>query len=432
MFVADKIDLNKDIFEFITVYFKNWLIQIGVTENLSKMIADYSGFLLVLAFALIVFYIVKFITVRWIHRLAKKSVSHWDDAFVERKVFKRMAYLVPAIIVTAGAPYVIPDYPMTLSAVLILLRVYIVSVVMIVANSVLNASEDIYNSYEIARTRPIKGFIQVARIILVIIYVVVVITVLFLRGKGFGWLAGLGAFSAVLLLVFKDPILGFAGGIQLATNDMLRIGDWIEMPKYNADGEVIDITITTVKVQNWDKTITTIPTYFLVSDSYKNWRGMEESGARRIRRHILIDMTSIRFCTKEMLERFQQYENVAEYVQQTEKDIEDYNKQQHVNPEVLINGRRQTNVGVFRAYLLGYLKNHPDLHQDMSLMVRQLQPTENGLPMEIYAFSKVQKWHEYEGIISDIFDHVLAGVSYFDLRLFQNPTGSDVRGARQT
>lgn len=427
MFVADKIELNKDIFESITVYLKNWLIQIGLGDNISKMIADYSGFLLILAFALIVFYIVKFITVRWIHRLAEKSASNWDDAFVDRKVFKRLAYLVPAIIISAGAPYVIPDYPVTLSAVLLLLRVYIVSVVAIVANSVLKASEDIYNSYEIARTRPIKGFIQVARIILVIIYAVVIITVLFLRGKGFGWLAGLGAFSAVLLLVFKDPILGFAGGIQLATNDMLRIGDWIEMPKYNADGEVLDITITTVKVQNWDKTITTIPTYFLVSDSYKNWRGMQESGARRIRRHILIDMTSIKFCTQEMLERFKQYENVAEYVQQTEEDIEEYNRQKHVNPLVLINGKRQTNIGVFRAYLMGYLKSNPNLHQDMSLMVRQLQPTENGLPMEIYAFSNEQEWSKYEGIVSDIFDHVMAGIEYFDLKLFQNPTGNDFR-----
>jgi miniconductance mechanosensitive channel len=427
MFVADKIELNKDIFESITVYLKNWLIQIGMGDSFSKLIADYSGFLLVLALALVVYYIVRFITVRWIHRLAEKSASNWDDAFVDRKVFKRLAYLVPALIIYAGAPYVIPDYPMTLSAVLLLIRVYIVTVVVIVANSVLRASEDIYNSYEISKTRPIKGFVQVARITLFIIYAIVIITVLFLRDKGFGWIAGLGAFSAVLLLVFKDPILGFAGGIQLATNDMLRIGDWIEMPKYNADGEVIDITITTVKVQNWDKTITTIPTYFLVSDSYKNWRGMQESGARRIRRHILIDMTSIKFCTHEMLERFKQYENVAEYVQQTEEDIEVYNKQKHVNPLVLINGKRQTNVGVFRAYLMGYLRSNPSLHQDMPLMVRQLQPTENGLPMEIYAFSKEQEWSKYEGIVSDIFDHVLAGIEFFDLKLFQNPTGNDFR-----
>lgn len=423
--IKEKIELNKDIFESITIHLKDWLLQAGISENTSKIIADYSGFLLVLAFAFLVFYIVKFIAVRWIHRLAAKSTSNWDDAFVDRKVFKRLAYLVPALIIYAATPYIVPDYPVTMGIVQLLIRVYIVTVLLIVANSVLLASHDIYNSYEISKTRPIKGFIQVAQIVLVIIYIVVIISVLFLRGRGFGWLAGLGAFSAVLLLVFKDPILGFVGGIQLATNDMLRIGDWIEMPKYNADGVVLDITITTVKVQNWDKTITTIPTYFLVSDSYKNWRGMQESGARRIRRHILIDLNSIRFCTKEMLDRFSTYEYVAEYVMQTEEDIAAYNKDRDVDPVVLINGRRQTNIGVFRAYLTGYLKNNPLVHQDMSLMVRQLQPTETGLPLEIYAFSKEQDWEKYEGIVSDIFDHVMAGIEFFDLKLFQNPSGAD-------
>lgn len=423
--IKEKIELNKDIFEAITRHVKDWLIQLGIPESTSKVVADYSGFLLVLFFAILVFYIVKFLAVRWIHRLASKSSSHWDDAFVHRKVFKRLAYIVPALIIHAATPYVIPDYPITMGMVQLLIKVYMITVLVIVANSVINAAHDIYNSYEISKTRPIKGFVQVARIILIIIYIVVIISVLFLREKGFGWIAGLGAFSAVLLLVFKDPILGFAGGIQLATNDMLRIGDWIEMPKYNADGEVIDITITTVKVQNWDKTITTIPTYFLVSDSYKNWRGMQESGARRIRRHILIDLNSIRFCTREMLDRFSQYEYIADYVKQTEEDIQAYNESRNVNNEVLINGRRQTNIGVFRAYLTGYLKNHPKLHKDMTMMVRQLQPTETGLPLEIYAFSKEQNWEIYEGIVSDIFDHVLAGIEYFDLRLFQNPSGAD-------
>ncbi len=423
--MAQQLDFNKDIFESITRHLNDWLVDSGIDRGISRIISDYSGFILVIAFALIIFYIAKFIIVRWVHRLASHSSSNWDDAFVQRKVFKRLAYIIPAMIIHAGATFVIPDYPVTLSAVLLLIKVYMITVIVIVASSVLDASHDIYNSYEISKTRPIKGIIQVAKIILYILYAIVLITVLFLRSKGFGWLAGLGAFSAVLLLVFKDPILGFAGGIQLATNDMLRLGDWIEMPKYNADGIVVDIGITTVKVQNWDKTITTIPTYFLVSDSYKNWRGMQESGARRIRRHILIDLQSIKFCTPEMLERFSRYEHVSEYVHQTEKDISQYNLDRQVDPSVLINGRRQTNVGVFRAYLTGYLKNNPMLHQDMSLMVRQLQPTETGLPMEIYAFSKEQDWENYEAIVSDIFDHVLAGIEFFDLKLFQNPTGSD-------
>jgi miniconductance mechanosensitive channel len=197
------------------------------------------------------------------------------------------------------------------------------------------------------------------------------------------------------------------------------------MPKYNADGTVIDITITTVKVQNWDKTITTIPTYFLVSDSYKNWRGMQESGARRIRRHILIDLKSIKFCTKEMLERYSKYAYVAEYIATKESELNQFNEESRVDPSVMINGRRQTNIGVFRAYLTNFLKNNPFIHQDLTLMVRQLQPTETGLPLEIYAFSKEQEWERMEDIQSDIFDHVLAGIQFFDLELFQNPSGTD-------
>ena len=417
--------MNKDIFESITRHFKQWMVEWGIPGDTAKVIADYSGFILVIVLALIVFYITRFILVRWMQRLALKSESKWDDALVHRKVFKRLAYLVPAIIIHAAAPFVIPDYPITLSFVQIIIKLYITAIGVIVASSVLDASHDIYNSYEVSKTRPIKGFIQIAKIVLYILFAIIIITILFLRTKGFGWVAGLGAFSAVLLLIFKDPILGFVGGIQMATQDMLRIGDWIEMPKYNADGVVTDITITTVKVQNWDNTITTIPTYTLVSDSYKNWRGMQESGARRIKRHILIDLSSIKFCTAEMLERYSNYEYVKEYINRTEEDIIQYNEERDIDPEVLINGRRQTNIGVFRAYLTSYLKNNPNIHDGMTLMVRQLQPTETGLPLEIYAFSRVQDWVRYEAISSDIFDHVLAGIRFFDLRLFQNPSGAD-------
>jgi miniconductance mechanosensitive channel len=419
------IQINKGIFDSITRYLNDWLVNSGISENAAKIISDYSGFLLVIVFALIVFYITEKIIVRWVHRIAVKSAANWDDAFVKRKVFKRTAYLVPALIIQASLQFIIPEYPVTMTIVLTLMKVYIVSVIVLVLTSVINAFHDIYNSYEISKSRPIKGFVQVIKIFLFIVYAIILITVIFVRTEGYGWIAGFGAFSAVLLLIFKDPILGFVGGIQLATNDMLRIGDWIEMPKFNADGTVIDITITTVKVQNWDKTITTIPTYLLVSDSYKNWRGMQESGARRIRRHILIDLNSIKFCTAEMLERFSQYGYVAEYITTTESKLTKYNQKKKIDPGIMINGHRQTNIGVFRAYLTAYLKENPNLHQDFSLMVRQLQPTENGLPLEIYAFCKEQEWELFEEIQSDIFDHVLAGIKFFDLQLFQNPSGND-------
>jgi miniconductance mechanosensitive channel len=419
--------LRKDIFEFFTRHLYNWLLELGAQETWARAIADFSGFLFVIAIAIIAFYLTKFIIVRTVHRFASRSSSHWDDAFVARKVFSRLSYFVPALIIHSLSPYVIPDYPNTLSVIRVLVKVYIDTMGLVVAFSVLNAALDIYNSYELSKSRPIKGFIQVIKIVMVLIYIVILVTILFVKDNSFGWLAGLGAFSAVLLLVFKDPILGFVGGIQLTTNDMVRIGDWIEMSKYGADGTVVDITITTVKVQNWDKTITTIPTYSLISDSFRNWRGMEESGGRRIKRSIMIDQSSVKFCTEEMLDRFSKFEHVAGYVKNKEEEIEKYNKSKGINDTVLVNGRRQTNLGVFRAYLSGYLKNNPNINPEMTFLIRHLQPTERGIPMEIYVFSKIQEWATYEDIQSDIFDHILASISHFDLRVFQEPTGYDMQ-----
>jgi len=238
---------------------------------------------------------------------------------------------------------------------------------------------------------------------------------------------GLGAFSAVLLLVFKDAILGLVAGVQLTANDMLRPGDWISMPKYDADGTVTDITLTTIKVQNWDKTISTVPAYSLFTDSFKNWRGMEESGGRRIKRSINIDMTSVKFCTEPMLEKYKQFQHIIDYVKNTEVEIQKYNSDKRVNTKVVVNGRRQTNIGVFRAYLYAYLQSHPDVRNDMTFLIRQLQPGEYGLPIEIYVFSKVQAWAQYEAIQADIFDHILAVIPEFDLRVFQNPSGGDFK-----
>ena len=425
MLFSINIQFNKDIFEFATQHIQGWLFQAGMSENSSKVIADYSGFAFIIAGAVILYYITKIISVRIIHRLAEKSKSTLDDALVDRHFFTRLSYLVPAIAIHLTAQFVIPDYPVTLAVVRTVIKIWIYTVILLSGTAALNAFHDIYSSMESHRRRPIKGFIQIIKIILYVIYLIILITILFVQKHDFGWLAGLGAFSAVLLLVFKDPILGFVGGLQLTMNDMLRIGDWIEMPKYGADGTVIDVTITTVKVQNWDKTITTIPTYSLVSDSYKNWRGMEESGGRRIKRSVLIDMNSVKFCTPDMLERFMRFEHVASYVRQTEADVAEYNKLHDIDNSELVNGRRQTNLGIFRAYLKGYLEDNNLINKEMTFMVRQLQPTENGIPMEIYVFSKVQDWIPYENIQADIFDHVLASIPHFDLHVFQNPSGSD-------
>jgi miniconductance mechanosensitive channel len=426
MLVNDEI-IRKDIFEFLTRYVKDWLTDIGLRQSWAVGIADFSGFIIAIIIALIAFYIAKIILVSWMRRIARKSTSHWDDAFVDRKVFNRLAYMVPAIIILELSPYVIPDYPNTLAVLRVLIKVYIDTVGLVVAMSVLNAVMDIYNSYDISKTRPIKGFLQVIKIVLITIYLIILVTILFVKDNSFQWLAGLGAFSAILLLVFKDPILGFVGGIQLATNDMLRIGDWIEMPKYGADGIVTDISITTVKVQNWDKTITTIPTYILISDSFKNWRGMEESPGRRIKRSIMIDMNSVKFCTQEMLDRFSRFEHVAGYVQEKETEVRKYNAERKIDDTILVNGRRQTNLGVFRAYLGGYLRSNPDISQEMTFFIRQLQPSETGIPLEIVAFSLLKDAPDYEALQADIFDHLLATVNHFELRVFQSPTGYDMQ-----
>jgi miniconductance mechanosensitive channel len=426
MLANDEI-IRKDIFEFLTRYVKDWLTDIGIGQSWATGIADFSGFIFVIVLAVIAFYIAKIILVSWVHRIARKSTSNWDDAFVDRKVFNRLAYMVPAIIILGLSTYVIPDYPNTLAVLRVLIKAYIDTVGLVVMLSVLNAVLDIYNSYDISKTRPIKGFLQVIKIVLITIYLVILITILFVSDNSFQWLAGLGAFSAILLLIFKDPILGFVGGIQLATNDMLRIGDWIEMPKFGADGTVLDISITTVKVQNWDKTITTIPTYLLISDSFKNWRGMEESPGRRIKRSLMIDMNSIKFCTQDMLERFSKFEHVANYVREKESAISKYNSERKIDATVLLNGRRQTNLGVFRAYLAGYLRSNPNINQEMTFLIRQLQPSEIGIPLEIVVFSLLKDIGEYEALQSDIFDHILAAINHFDLRVFQSPTGFDMQ-----
>ncbi len=402
-----------------------WLTAAGFSDNVALITTQLFWFILLIILAVIVFYIARKVLIRAIKFLTLKSKTDWDDKLLEKKVFHRLAYLAPALVIYYIVPLIIPEREFLISVIETLTGVYMLTIFLLVISAVLDTINSIYMGYSISKARPIKSFLQVIKIFIVIVYIVLLITILFIHDGNFGWLAGLGAFSAVLLLVFKDPIMGFVGGLQLAANDMLRIGDWIEMPRYGADGTVIDIGITTVKVQNWNKTISTIPTYSLVGDSYKNWRGMEDSGGRRIKRSIELDMNSIKFCTPEMLERFEKVEHVSEYVKKTESEVKAYNEQYHIDNSILVNGRRQTNIGIFRAYLKGYLHHHPKINQDMTFLIRQLQPSEKGLPIEIYVFSKVQAWADYEDIQSDIFDHVLAVIPEFELKVFQNPTGRD-------
>jgi miniconductance mechanosensitive channel len=290
------------------------------------------------------------------------------------------------------------------------------------ANTFISAGNDIYNTLPGSKTRPIKGYLQIIKIFVYTIGIITIIAIIFGQSP-LKIIAGMGAFAAVILLIFKDTILGFVASIQLAANKMVNIGDWIAMPSKGADGTVIDISLTTVKVQNWDKTISTIPTYSLVSESFNNWKGMEESGGRRIKRHINIDVKSIHFLSEEDMNRFEKIKLIQEYMKEKKNEIRASNPE----GEIPVNQRRLTNIGTFRKYIEAYLFNHPKIHNNMTFLVRQLQPSEKGLPLEIYVFSNDQEWANYESIQADIFDHVLAVVSEFNLKIFQNPTGDDFK-----
>lgn len=367
-------------------------------------------------------FIAKKIVIRIISHIVKKSKYQWDNMLLDRKVFHRLSHIVPAIIIyNFSATFDYFKYWIEKGAI-----AYLIIVGLMIINSLLNAMTDIYQTYEISKTRPIKGYVQVVKIVVITLGIIMIIANL-MGESPLILLSGIGALSAVLMLVFKDSLLGLVAGIQLSSNDMVRVGDWIQMPKYGADGDVIDISLNTVQVQNWDKTITMIPSYALISDSFINWRGMQASGGRRIKRSLFIDTNSITFCTEEMIERFKNIHHLTDYIINREQEIIAYNTKNEINSSNPVNGRALTNIGVFRAYVSNYLQKHSGINQEMTLMVRQLAPTEHGLPLEIYAFSNDIRWAVYESVQADIFDHLFAVAPEFGLRLFQNPSGNDFR-----
>nr|WP_249315839.1 mechanosensitive ion channel family protein [Bacillus sp. FJAT-49711] len=367
-------------------------------------------------------FITKKVVIRIITHYFTKTNFKWGSIILERKIFRKLSHIVPAIIILNFSK-TFPGYEGWIEKGAI---IYIIIVGLFILDSFLNAIDDVYRTYEISKVRPIKGYIQVVKIVVAIIAGIIIIANLIGKSPTI-LLSGIGALSAVIMLIFKDSLLGLVAGIQLTSNDMVRVGDWIEMPKYGADGDIIEISLNTVKVQNWDKTITTVPSYALISDSFKNWRGMQTSGGRRIKRPIYIDTSSISFCTNDMIGKFKSIHYLKDYIINKESEIEEYNSNNEVDGMNKVNGRSMTNIGVFRAYIANYLKNHPGINQEMTQMVRQLEPTEHGLPLEIYAFSNDVRWAVYESVQSDIFDHLFAVAPEFGLRVFQNPTGHDLR-----
>ena len=388
-----------------------------------------AGSLALLLLAILADLVAKRMLLRVVRAAVTRTRFAWDDALVEQNVFGRLAQIVPAFIIFYGIGLV-PD--MTESAEQVVRNVasaYMILMIMLTVTAALSALNRIYDTDPAARQRPIKGFIQLAQIAIYIIGAVIVIAALIDRSPVI-LLSGFGAMTAVLLIVFKDTLLSLVASIQLTSQDMIRIGDWLEMPQFGADGDVIDVALYTVTVQNWDKTITTIPTHRLITDSFRNWRGMSESGGRRIKRSINIDVNTIRVLTDEEIDRFRGFALLKDYIKAKAVDLQAYNAALDEPGESGVNLRRLTNIGTFRAYIYSYMKHHPKIHDGMTLIVRQLQPGSEGLPIEIYAFSNDTDWAAYEGIQADIFDHVCAIAPEFGLRLYQKPAGADLAGLR--
>jgi miniconductance mechanosensitive channel len=374
--------------------------------------------------AIVAFLIVKFVLHFKVLRFVAKSNNIWDDCLLDAGVFRRLARIVPGIIVYSTYSLFFSPEEKIYSLLANLSAIYLLFTVWRTLSASLTAVESIYSKSQLARKAPITGFIQVAKLLFTIILIFLILSLLLGKSPIF-LLSGLTAIAAVLLLIFRDTILGFVAGIQIAANRMFNTGDWIAMPKYEVDGEILEIGLNVVKVQNWDKTISTLPTYALTTDAVKNWRGMMESGGRRIKRAVYIDIHSIAFADSELLDEWESMKLLNSYLKAKKQELVDDRKIKEIAETDILNCRRLTNLGTFRAYLAAYLKNHELVNQDLTCMVRQLPPTEIGIPLEIYCFSKEKDWVTYERIQSDIFDHVLAIMPVFKLRAYQRVSSNN-------
>lgn len=409
----------------------DWLLNQGVAEEYivyGRMLLLAVGVIII---AYIAWFVARTISLNIFSRLSKKTATKFDDFLVEHHAITDIAKLVPYIIVYNALDRVFIDFPGWLALTKMLVDVYLVLLLISIARSFLRAGRDYLKTTDAFKDKPINSFMQLVMIFLYIAGGLVIFSILTNKSI-WAFLTAMGAASAILLLVFKDTILGFVASIQVSINDMVRIGDWISMDKYGADGDVVEINLATVKVQNWDKSITTIPTYFLIADSFKNWRGMQESGGRRIKRALFIKISSIRHLSAEDIEELKSIQLITSYLNQRQLEVSKYNKENNVDNSNLINGRRLTNIGVFRQYIEEYIQHHPNINQGMTLMIRQLDPTVTGMAIEVYAFSKQTEWKTYEGIMSDIFDHLMASVRTFHLETFEMPTTGDIRYLKNT
>lgn len=405
-------------------HLQTWLNHFGLAN--SDQAYFIAAILVIVVTSLLIHWILHRVVLRFLLIGTRSSGHAWAQAIYRRKLFTRSALVLQGFIIYAQARFWLEKDSQALPVIELVTHLWILLFGLLALFSLLDTLEDIAGTTEAGRRMPLRGLFQGFKLFGAII--VIIFSIAALIGKSpLILFSSLGAMTAILLLVFKDPILGLVAGIQLSANKMLRLGDWVEMPKYGADGEVTDINLTTVKVRNWDKTITTIPTYALISDSFKNWRGMSEAGGRRIKRAVHIDATSVKFLDKDDITRLRKARLLSEYIEKKLEEIDAYNKEFNPDNSSITNGRRLTNLGTFRAYVSAYLKANPSIHQDMTNMVRQLQPGADGIPLEIYAFTNNTAWVIYEGIQADIFDHIFAVMPEFGLRVYQSPTGHDIQ-----
>ena len=394
-----------------------------------ELVGQLGGLLAIALAAILADRITKRILLATIARIVRRTTFTWDDVLQKHRVFERLAHIAPGFAIYYGIQ-VVPDIGAVLTN--LIRQTALASMVltgMLSVGAFLNAVHEIYATSSLARGRPIKGYVQIVKLIVYVLGAVVTVATLIDKSPMF-FLGGIGAMTAVLLLVFRDTILSFVASLQIASNDMVRVGDWIDMPQFGADGDVVDIALHTVKVQNWDKTVTTIPTHRLISDSFKNWRSMSDSGGRRIKRALVLDMNSIRFLDDADIELFGRFALLKDYIAEKKQQLEEYNREvAPADSDIIANARKLTNLGTFRMYVVQYLRSHPKIHDKMTFLIRQLSPTASGLPIEIYVFANDVDWVAYEGIQSDIFDHLLAIVPEFGLRVFQQPTGQDFQAA---
>lgn len=406
--------------------FTNLILQsLGLNPNMADKLDRFVILLVIALFAFITDIVVRKILVGIVFNIVKKTKNKWDDLFLDKKLLNDLALFAPAVLVYALLPLAFQQEPDILFWSRKFILVFMSILLIITINTSIGIVQKIAEVSQRLKGKTLNGFFQILKIIVGFTGTIIIVSIIIDKSPT-TLFAGLGASAAVLMLVFKDTIVGFVSGILLSSNKMLRVGDWITCKKHNVNGVVIEISLNTVKIRNFDNTIITMPPYSLVSDSFQNWRNMQENGARRIMRSINIDMHSVKFCTKEMIEKYRKISLIKDYIDSQEKQLYEYNLQNGIDDSVMVNGMRLTNIGVFRAYLQRYIENQPTIDKNQIYMIRQMEPTENGLPIQIYFFTTKFQWVAYEGVMADVFDHIIAVIPEFDLNVFQNLTSKDI------